>query len=995
MINNKLIGIDAEKVINCLPQGVAVLGEDLAILWANQTFSHWFGGTDRTGEQFYSVLGNSDVQGDGKCQLRACFLRGIEYRAKLEVEQSSGPSAFYQLYGVRLKDTEKSWIYVTLSNVTEKVRKEQQLAAIHQAGAKLIDLRPDEIVAMNSDQQVELLKDRIRHYIQGIVNADLLEIRLLEQSSGDLIPLLTLGIEKIVGKRRLTHCRKGHGVDGYVAASGLSYRCRDTTVDPMFLESCTEARSSLTVPIILYDTVIGTINVESTNTDAFNESDQQFLEVFSRDIAVALNNLELLTAQRSKAVQEISLAICVAVALPLDDILLDAAFILDRYTGDDPEMLVRLRGILSKVRNIKKSIHQIVQKRTCNHDIPLVTKANPKLLGKRILVVDPEAIIRKDAHDLLEPYGCIVETALNGEQALSMVRNSRDEQYDVIISDVRLPDYSGYQLMLRLQKLMDHVPIALMMGFGYDPEHTIVKARQAGLHRKAILYKPLRPDRLLEVTETLIDYRPGRIPLAEQEAKAVVERAFGPVVLRIQDLRLAFGGNTVLSDVNGELRQGEVVLLMGPNGAGKSTLINALTGNISPDSGCIEYMIDDKTQRYSFPIRWWKSISLWNPFRPEFLARLGVGRSWQEVRLFESLSLKDNLLVASQSGVDDSPLAALGFGVAERSKSEALPSLGVEEFGQLKASKASLARSKQVAIARAIAAGAKVLFLDEPLSGIDRNGIVKMIEYLKSLIDEHRLTLVIIDHEFNWRHLLPLVTTSWELVEGKLTCQPAERVSAKRTLDTRDDWVQALIDAGDEVVEQDLPAGAKLTHVRISQSGTRLPALEVKGLKVTVGKRALFEDENFSFLSFTLNSGEISILEAPNGWGKTTLMRVLAGLQTPSSGMWSVSGVERPNPRWINCVPASAQLFPSLSVRETASVAGRPVPKRYEGMATRLCSSLSGGERQRLALSLATPKPLNVYDEPLNGLDSWQDFVKSCIEQAQSNQTVLVLVPKR
>jgi hypothetical protein len=56
---------------------------------------------------------------------------------------------------------------------------------------------------------------------------------------------------------------------------------------------------------------------------------------------------------------------------------------------------------------------------------------------------------------------------------------------------------------------MDHVPMALMTGFGYDPGHSIVKARQAGLHRKAILYKPFRLDQLLSVTETLIEYRPG------------------------------------------------------------------------------------------------------------------------------------------------------------------------------------------------------------------------------------------------------------------------------------------------------------------------------------------------------------------------------------------------------------------------------------------------------------------------------------------------------
>jgi len=89
-----------------------------------------------------------------------------------------------------------------------------------------------------------------------------------------------------------------------------------------------------------------------------------------------------------------------------------------------------------------------------------------------------------------------------------MVRNCLDEPYQVIISDIKLPDYSGYQLMLRLKAFMDFVPIALMTGFGYDPGHSIVKARQSGLHPKAILYKPFRLDQLLSVTETLIDFIP-------------------------------------------------------------------------------------------------------------------------------------------------------------------------------------------------------------------------------------------------------------------------------------------------------------------------------------------------------------------------------------------------------------------------------------------------------------------------------------------------------
>jgi DNA-binding NtrC family response regulator len=91
-----------------------------------------------------------------------------------------------------------------------------------------------------------------------------------------------------------------------------------------------------------------------------------------------------------------------------------------------------------------------------------------------------------------------------------MVRRSAgDDSYDAIISDIKLPDYSGYQLMLRLEKVMTHVPMILMTGFGYDPGHSIVKAKQNGLHPKAVLFKPFRLDQLIDVLKTVIEANPN------------------------------------------------------------------------------------------------------------------------------------------------------------------------------------------------------------------------------------------------------------------------------------------------------------------------------------------------------------------------------------------------------------------------------------------------------------------------------------------------------
>ncbi|PWG74320.1 two-component system response regulator, partial [Enterococcus hirae] len=86
------------------------------------------------------------------------------------------------------------------------------------------------------------------------------------------------------------------GVTGFVAATGKSYLCENTREDPLYMSGAEGANSSLTVPLILHDEVIGTFNVESPEACAFNESDLQFLEIFGRDVARALGTLELLVA---------------------------------------------------------------------------------------------------------------------------------------------------------------------------------------------------------------------------------------------------------------------------------------------------------------------------------------------------------------------------------------------------------------------------------------------------------------------------------------------------------------------------------------------------------------------------------------------------------------------------------------------------------------------------------------------------------------------------
>ena len=136
-------------------------------------------------------------------------------------------------------------------------------------------------------------------------------------------------------------------------------------------------------------------------------------------------------------------------------------------------------------------------------------QVRPLLKDKRILVIDADEQVRTSAHCLLEQCGCVVETAHEGNEAILMVRNcDQDHGYDAIIADIRLPDIGGYDLLVKLKEIVTEPPLILMTGFGYDPGHSIVKARQAGLKANAALFKPFRLDQLVEVVESMVSPAP-------------------------------------------------------------------------------------------------------------------------------------------------------------------------------------------------------------------------------------------------------------------------------------------------------------------------------------------------------------------------------------------------------------------------------------------------------------------------------------------------------
>ena len=526
-----------DRLLQEMPDGVVLLDDQNTILWGNGRLKEWSRSDPVVGENFYQVLGSPEILGPDFCpfhtalfthQRSTSILRCADnryyrlhaaplYSADTDNRDSSsadsnaeksGPEAPVNTAESVLDEAKVAsssvHLIVTIHDISEEVMQQQKLAAIHQASTELADLTTEEVANLTASERIELLKDNILHCTQDILQLYVMEIRMLDQSTGVLETLISTGMEPDAEQRKLLPGSEGYGVTGFVAATGKSYLCENTTEDPLYLEGAKGARSSLTVPLLLHEQVIGTLNVESPEPNAFTESDLQFLELFARNVATALHTLELLAAEKASTAAASVEAIHSAVARPVDEVLNDAVNVMEKYIGHEPEVVERLQRILKNTRDIKRVIQKVGQKMAPSQALlSCEMESRPIVAGKRILVIDMDPSVRGAAHELLERYHCVVETAHDGNEATYMVRNlGADESYDVIIADIRLPDMNGYELFLKLREIQDHVPLVLMSGFGYDPGHTLLKARQAGVN--TVLYKPFRLDQLVTTIEEMV-----------------------------------------------------------------------------------------------------------------------------------------------------------------------------------------------------------------------------------------------------------------------------------------------------------------------------------------------------------------------------------------------------------------------------------------------------------------------------------------------------------
>ena len=208
-------------------------------------------------------------------------------------------------------------------------------------------------------------------------------------------------------------------------------------------------------------------------------------------------------------------------------------------------------------------------------------------------------------------------------------------------------------------------------------------------------------------------------------------------ILEAKGISRRFGGVVAVAEVSLSVGKGQIVGLIGPNGSGKSTMVNLVTGELAPDSGSFLFNGSDITAEPSYR-----------------RARLGMARSFQLLRLFHSLSVEENLLLANYMRMSSSLAASIlgrrsatgeEFRARQRAR-ELLAWFDLQAFADRPVSALSIGQQRMVEIARGLMSEPALFVLDEPAAGLSPPNVDRLIQLVRRLRDEFGISILLVEH---------------------------------------------------------------------------------------------------------------------------------------------------------------------------------------------------------------------------------------------------------
>ena len=467
-------------------------------------------------------------------------------------------------------------------------------------------------------------------------------------------------------------------------------------------------------------------------------------------------------------------------------------------------------------------------------------------------------------------------------------------------------------------------------------------------------------------------------PQQRTDVKRFLARYTAGGGISVRNLAVSFGGVHAVRDLSFDARAGAITSIIGPNGAGKTTALNAICGFYRPDAGTVKL-----------------GGRIVSDLRAHQIPRAGIARTYQTSRLFESMSVIDNVLIALRRG----SLRATSLLVSHDEESAAIAEsllAFVGYRGALDAPAGALAHvdKRLLEIARALAVRPAVLALDEPAAGLDAEDTALIDKVLRELA-AIGVAIILVEHDMELvmgvsSHVIVLDAGA-KIAEGaphEVAASPAVR--------------GAYLGAGDQ--------GARGRRRTLPTRDA--PLLTVQSLSAGYGAATVVRDA-----ALEVADGELVAVLGANGAGKTTLMRALSGLIRPTAGEVRFLGRridqlagDRIASDGLILVPEGRQVFPELSVIDNLQLGAYArrsddEARRIEALLDRFAALkarrhqraglLSGGEQQMLAIArglMARPEVL-MLDEPSLGLaPKLLEVLYDLLAQLREEGTTILLV---
>ena len=438
-------------------------------------------------------------------------------------------------------------------------------------------------------------------------------------------------------------------------------------------------------------------------------------------------------------------------------------------------------------------------------------------------------------------------------------------------------------------------------------------------------------------------------------------------LLEVRGLTVRFGGHTAVTEVDLNVERGCVTGLIGPNGAGKTTIFNAITGLQQVSGGTLKLHQRDITRA-----------------RPRARARLGIARTFQQLEVFGTLSVRENVLVAAE--IRRRWAHDLGSDPMHDTET-VLDRVGLREVADERTDTLPTGLARLCELGRALAARPRLLLLDEPASGLSDPETRDFVTLLRDLAAEG-MAILLVEHDVG---LVMEVCASVHVLNFGALLAVGTSVEIRRN--------QAVLDA--YLGTKD--SGARVERARPSLPRARstlglsardrdrddvaapTPVLELRGIHAAY--RGI---EVLRGVDLAVPRGGVVALLGPNGAGKTTALRIASGQMVPTRGCVHLAGrhvngvLGQTLPRVGLCtIPEGRGVFRNLTVRENltmasyAGVSESEIEERAYAVfphlgerRTQLAGTLSGGEQQMLAVAraLATQPAVLLLDELSNGL---------------------------